>query len=487
MRSYEMGTSRTATRLPCPSKKSVDVMAAARAEVKVPKGTRDFDPQQTRVRKRVFSIISEVFERHGAESIETPVFELKSTLTNKYGEDSKLIYDLEDQGGEILSLRYDLTVPFARYLATHNVSNIRRYQIGRVYRRDQPAMGRGRFREFYQCDFDIAGEYSPMVADVEVIATLCDQLRTLGDLSEFHRRALGEYTVKVNHRGLLNAVFSICGIPEDKIQTISSSIDKLDKESWETVRHEMIAVKGLTDEIADKVGSFTRISGFPYDVLGQLEQDTSLVSACGGSLGDLRRLFEYLEAMEEDLTQFSLDLSLARGLDYYTGVIFEVGLTSATQVGSIAAGGRYDTLVGMFSGRTVPCVGCSLGIERILTIVEEAERQLAKAQLDGVMRTTSTQVLVTSVGGEAEMMRRERMKICAKLRNSGIASEFALNDKPRMDKQLKYALSNGIPIIATIGADELASGTIKVKDLRRHEEIAVPVEELCAAVRQALE
>ena len=202
-------------------------VGGARRKPKIAKGTRDFLPSQMKVRAKAFGIIRGVFDRHGAVEIDTPVFELKQTLTGKYGEDSKLIYDLADQGGELLALRYDLTVPFARYLAMHSVGNIKRYHIAKVYRRDRPVVERGRFREFYQCDFDVAGTYLPMVSDAEVVTVACEILSQLN---------IGSFVVKLNHRVLLDAIFEICGVPTDKFRTICSAVDKLDKAPWDEVR-----------------------------------------------------------------------------------------------------------------------------------------------------------------------------------------------------------------------------------------------------------
>jgi len=175
------------------------------------------------IREKVFKEIGDCFKRHGAVTIETPIFELKETLTGKYGEDSKLIYDLQDQGGELCSLRYDLTVPFARYVAMNRVKQIKRYQIGRVYRRDNPIMTKGRYREFYQCDFDIAGEYDLMVPDSEALRLMVEILTQL---------QVGSFTIKLNHRKLLDGVFAISGVPEEKFRPISSAVDKLDKTPW---------------------------------------------------------------------------------------------------------------------------------------------------------------------------------------------------------------------------------------------------------------
>ncbi|KAF2984831.1 hypothetical protein EK904_014648, partial [Melospiza melodia maxima] len=301
-----------------------------------PQGTRDFGPKEMAIRERAFKAIISCFKRHGAEVIDTPVFELKETLTGKYGEDSKLIYDLKDQGGELLSLRYDLTVPFARYLAMNKITNIKRYHIAKVYRRDNPAMTRGRYREFYQC---------------------------------------------VNDRRILDGMFAVCGVPDSKFRTICSSVDKLDKVPWEEVRSEMVGEKGLSPEAADRIGEYVQLHG-GLDLIEQLLQDPQLSQnkVAKEGLGDMKLLFEYLTLF--GITgKISFDLSLARGLDYYTGVIFEAvllqqdheHLEEPLSVGSVAGGGRYDGLVGMFDakGRKVPCVGVSIGIERIFSILEQ--------------------------------------------------------------------------------------------------------------------
>jgi len=333
---------------------------------KVPKGTRDYLPEQMSIRDEAFTIIRRVFKRHGAVEIDTPVFELKETLTGKYGEDSKLIYDLADQGGESLALRYDLTVPFARFLAVNAVGNIKRYHIGKVYRRDQPALSKGRYREFYQCDFDIAGTYGRMAPDSECLAVACEILDAL---------PIGNFGIKVNHRRLLDAILDICGVPADKFRSICSAVDKLDKEPWSEVRREMVDEKGLAGDVADRIGEFVVLKGEPWDMYNSLMDGKKFGDHKGAleAMEDLRICFDYLDAMDK-LRFISFDLSLARGLDYYTGVIYEaVCMNGNTQVGSIGGGGRYDNLVSMFqeAGKVTPCVGVSIGIERVFTLMEE--------------------------------------------------------------------------------------------------------------------
>lgn len=330
---------------------------------KCPKGTRDMTPLQMAIRERAFEKIRAVFKKHGAQEIDTPVFELKETLTSKYGEDSKLIYDLEDQGGELLSLRYDLTVPFARYVAERGLSSMKRFHIAKVYRRDQPQMNKGRFREFYQCDFDIAGAYGTMIPDADLLSVIVDILKSI---------EVGNFLIKINNRKFLDAMIELAGCEKRKFKAICSSIDKLDKESWETVKDELINMKGLTNEMCDRLEKFVQYKGKPWEMLQRLKDDKVFDAHVEGSecMKEMELLFTYLDSLGI-IDNFSFDFSLARGLDYYTGLIFEAVLTDTNRVGSISGGGRYDGLIGMFSGKNIPSVGGSIGIERIFSILEE--------------------------------------------------------------------------------------------------------------------
>nr|RBQ87725.1 hypothetical protein FVER53263_01700 [Fusarium verticillioides] len=209
------------------------------SELKTAKGTRDWVGRDLLLRDHIFQTISDVFKRHGGVPLDTPVFELRDVLAGKYGEDGKLIYNVEDQGGELLSLRYDLTVPFARWLAMHsNVKQIKRYQIAKVYCRDQPAISRGRLREFYQCDFDIDGVYDAMIPDAEILRIIVEVFRAV---------KLG-IVIKLNHRCILDGLFTVTRVPQEKIRPTSSAVDKLDKAPWEEVKREMVGEKGLPEE-----------------------------------------------------------------------------------------------------------------------------------------------------------------------------------------------------------------------------------------------
>jgi histidyl-tRNA synthetase len=439
---------------------------------KIPKGTRDYLPDQMMIRQQAFSIIRRVFESHGAVEIDTPVFELKDTLTGKYGEDSKLIYDLADQGGELLALRYDLTVPFARFLALNNVGNIKRFHIGKVYRRDQPALKRGRYREFYQCDFDIAGTYGRMVPDSECLCVVCDIL---------HALPIGDFGIKLNHRCLLDAILDICGVPADKFRTICSAVDKLDKEPWSEVKREMVEDKGLQDHVADKIGEFVLKKGPPLELYKELMEGQYFGNHPGAAqaMEDLRILFEYLEAFDK-LKYMSFDLSLARGLDYYTGVIYEaVCMSGTTQVGSIGGGGRYDNLVSMFqeSGKQTPCVGVSVGIERVFTLMEARMRE----EHEGAIQQPHVSVLIASAGGA---MMKEKMNIARILWDASISAEFSHQENAKLKKEVVHALDRGIPYMVVIGESELAENKVQVKDIKANTAELVAIPDLVSSLRK---
>ena len=441
-----------------------------KAKVKVVKGARDFLPFQMAIRDKAFKIITDVFKKHGAVEIDTPVFELKETLMGKYGEDSKLIYDLNDQGGELLSLRYDLTVPFARFMAVNNIPSIKRYHIGKVYRRDNPQMSRGRYREFYQCDFDIAGpNYGRMIPEADVIKVVVEILTQL---------PVGGFNIKLNHRLLLDAIVNISGIKDELYRTVCSSVDKLDKEEWDTVKKELIE-KGITEEQSEKLWTFVQLKDKPKVLLEKLKANNELISNKKGkeALDDMGILFDYLEIMGTD-KYCTFDLSLARGLDYYTGLIYETVLTDTDKVGSISGGGRYDNLVGMFSGKQIPAVGVSIGIERIFNILEEKYKDSSD------IRSVATEVFVAVVG---KNLTKERLKVLNELWDNGIKAEILYNENPRMDKQMDYVVNNKIPFMVFIGENELKENKIKIKCMANSNEIMIEREKLIEEIKKLKE
>lgn len=486
--------------------------------LKTPKGTKDWDGKDMVIRQKLFDTITSVFRRHGGVTIDTPVFELRDILTGKYGEDSKLIYNLEDQGGEITSLRYDLTVPFARYVAMNGVQSIKRYHIAKVYRRDQPAMQKGRMREFYQCDFDIAGAFDSMVPDAECLAIAVEIFNQLG---------LKGFTIKLNHRKILDGIFTFCGVPDEKVRTISSAVDKLDKLPWEEVKKEMTVEKGLAPEVADKIGEYVQLKGTVPEMVAKLEQDKLMENeSAKQGVEDMRNLVAYLEAYDI-VSNISFDLSLARGLDYYTGLIYEVvtahsapptadaaaeeapkdpkALKAAKKakkakgedddnsenvgVGSIAAGGRYDKLVGMFATKKngdIPCVGISFGVERIFSLLKQA------GTFDH-LRPTATQVFIMAFGGGPQWngFLPVRMRIAKLLWDNGIEAEFQYKAKPKLQKQFEAAERSGCPLGVILGQEEFKNGLVKVKTFGLHNQndqgTDVKVDELVPFLKQQLE
>ncbi|XP_055301284.1 histidine--tRNA ligase, cytoplasmic-like isoform X2 [Sitodiplosis mosellana] len=420
------------------------------------------------LRQRVFQKIESIFQTHGAQAIDTPVFERREILTGKYGEDSKLIYDLEDQGGEILSLRYDLTVPLARYLAMNKITNIKRYHIAKVYRRDSPSIAQGRLREFYQCDFDIVGVHDAMLPEIECVKVMSKVLKSLD---------IGEFVIRLNHRQLLNGLFEACGVPHDKFKSICSAVDKLDKLPWAEVRKEMVNEKGLTEDVADNIGQYIQQLGHA-ELMEKLMQDELLnkyPSSLQG-LQDLKLLLKHcnLLGIQNDVI---FDLSLARGLDYYTGVIFEAVLKDKNDkdaresIGSIAAGGRYDDLIGMFDakGHSVPCVGVSIGVERIFSILQ------SKMVKDGDGPTNFADVYVISAH---KGLHEERLKIVNRLWNAGIRSEHSFKQNPKILNQIEYCEKHEIPYAIIIGDSELQRNVVKLRTISTREEIEIPINKL---------
>ncbi|ORX45086.1 histidyl-tRNA synthetase [Hesseltinella vesiculosa] len=475
--------------------------------LKTAKGTKDYNDKDMAIREKVFSTITKVFKKHGAVTIDTPVFELKEILSGKYGEDSKLIYDLADQGGEECSLRYDLTVPFARFLAMNGkeYQNFKRYHIAKVYRRDQPAMTKGRMREFYQCDIDFAGVYDPMIPDAEILRVLVEALTDLD---------VGKFTVKLNHRKILDGIFEVCGVPEANIRPISSAVDKLDKLPWEDVKKEMTVDKGLEEAVADKIGVYVKLKG-GRDLLEKLQQDEELTKNKSASegLADMALLYDFMDAFGIS-EKMSFDLSLARGLDYYTGIIYEAVTElsgppkakdgavlkkkkkddgeldeSTVGVGSIAAGGRYDNLVGMFSGTNkkgepnlkIPCVGVSIGVERVFSI-------LMARQAAADIKSNETEVYVMSVG---DSLLKERMEISKELWDADVKASFMFKNKPKLDKQFNACEKERIPFAIIIGKDEIEQGIVRIKDMRSKDEsqgggITVKREDMIATLKEKL-
>jgi histidyl-tRNA synthetase len=417
---------------------------------------RDFLPEDVRRRQYVIDVVRRVYERYGFEPLETPTLENIETLTGKYGEEgSKLIYKVlrrgegEASGEADLALRYDLTVPLARVVADNRGKLPRffkRYQIQPVWRADRPA--RGRFREFYQCDVDAIGSTSPVV-EVEMIAAVSEVLQTLG---------FKDFVVQLNHRALLTAMLDAAGIDADRHGDALIAIDKLDKIGRDGVIDDM-AGRGIAREAAHAA----------------LDRATATALEPGTAAAhNLRQIIELCEATAATgHVQFTP--RLARGLSYYTGAIMEVSVPDLA--GSLGGGGRYDGLIGMFSGEQIPACGFSLGLERILVVMGEREMFPAEVQASG------PDVLVTIFDDAAAA---PSLRLATDLRAAGLRVELypePLRGGKDLGKAFKYADTRKARFVTVMGQDEIARGEVKIKNLTTGEQQAVTR----AAVLSAIE
>jgi histidyl-tRNA synthetase len=422
-----------------------------KATIKVAKGAQDQLPDVMSARTRMLHIITDVFESFGAVQMDTPVFERSELLKGNCGAEEKLMYDLADQGGEALSLRYDLTVPLALFLARNGITSLKRYQVGKVYRRDNPRPSLGRFREFVQCDFDVCGTYEKMVPDAEVIAVI---------MSVVHRVGL-KATVRVNHRMLLESCLLLCGVSKADIRPVCSCIDKLDKVDWETAKMEMVECKRIDPDVAEAIGGFVnRKQANAKTLLSSLREELCASVAAIAAIDELDTLFDYCESLGV-AEHVILDMGLARGLDYYTGPIFEAVLDGGL---TVAGGGRYDGLVGRLSGisgkQDVPCVGCSIGFERICAAVQDGKGNDGKGKI--ILKLPRVMVLVASIG---EGLLKKRMHVASILRKNRISVEYGYKANPKLGDQLRYADVECIPFVVIFGEDEIRKGTIRLKDM----------------------
>jgi histidyl-tRNA synthetase len=447
------------------------------------KGTRDYLPRDLIRRNRVFSLLRETFEHHGYEPLETPAVETTAVLEGKYGEEGdRLLFRVlkrgeslqravrslaTENGPDVYSvaslsrtlsdeaLRYDLTVPFARVVAAHQnelVLPFRRYQIQPVWRADRPQ--RGRYREFYQCDVDCVGSRS-LTVDAEMIAIHFEVFSKLG---------FTNFITHVNHRGLLSSLMTACEVPEPQRVATLTAMDKLDKIGRSGVRAELSRLD-LDQRSVDRLMEVTDLTGSPPDMLDALRPRFSDLPEGEQALEDLSQVFQYAALMGVPPAHLSFDLSLVRGLGYYTGTIYETVLTGSG-LGSLGAGGRYDRLIGQFTGRDLPCVGISFGLERIF----DAQKELG---LLHDQETTITEVLVTLFSPETLA---PAFALAHRLRSAGIRTEISTEPKD-LGSQLGFASKKGIPVAVILGPDEIASGKVLLRDLVGRTERAVDLQE----------
>ncbi len=446
----------------------------------IPKGTRDFPPLEMARRNYIFDTIRNVFRLFGYEPIETPAMENLSTLLGKYGDEGdKLIFKVLNSGNFLTSanetalqekdsvrllkdisekgLRYDLTVPFARFVVQHRnelVFPFKRFQIQPVWRADRPQ--KGRYREFYQCDVDVIGSPS-LLYETELIRITDEVFRRLGIRVQ----------VKLNNRKILSGIAEVIGVA-DKIVDITVAIDKLDKIGIDGVNNEL-GQKGLLPETINRLQPILNLSGSNYEKLDQL---TGILAASETGLKgiqEIRTILSHLEQLEV-ATEVQLDLTLARGLNYYTGAIIEVKALDV-QMGSICGGGRYDDLTGIFGLPDVSGVGISFGADRIYDVMNELD-------LFPESTSHSVQVLLVNFGGQEEMV---SLRFLQQLQKAGIASEL-YPEPAKMKKQFGYADTRKIPYCVIIGSNEAASGLYQLKNMLTGEQGSYPPETIVELV-----
>ncbi|MGN1240645.1 MAG: histidine--tRNA ligase [Paludibacteraceae bacterium] len=432
----------------------------------IPKGTRDFSTVEMARRNYIFNTIKSVFSLYGFQQIETPAMENMSTLMGKYGEEGdKLLFRIQNSGEKANTppekgLRYDLTVPFARYVVQHREEiqfPFKRFQIQPVWRADRPQ--KGRYREFYQCDVDVIGTRS-LTCEWELIQIVQEVYRRLGIRVRLH----------INNRKILAGIAEVIGQP-DKLIVITVAIDKLDKIGLDNVNKELLE-RGLTPEAVEKIQPIMQLSGNNTGKLNQLSailQDSEVGMA---GINELRTLFDLCALNnspapftgrgqgggEPSTFELALDLTLARGLNYYTGAIFEVKALDA-QIGSITGGGRYDNLTGIFGMPNVSGVGISFGADRIYDVLTELN--LFPAELG-----TGTQLLFATFG-EAEL--RYALRWATALRQEGFRVEV-YPEPAKMKKQMGYADAKQIPWVAIVGGNEMESQTVMLKNMTTGEQ-----------------
>ena len=445
----------------------------------IPQGTRDFEAGAIRKRKFILDTIKNIFELYGFEPLETPAFENLETLTGKYGEEGdKLVFKILNNGldnpakreeiqksfNEILAgknkkniteraLRYDLTIPFARYVAMNSgklTMPFKRYQMQPVWRADRPQ--RGRYREFYQCDADVAGS-SSLITDVELAEIYVSVFRKLKI----------DVDIKINSRKILSALSEICG--SKNMTAVTVAIDKLDKIGPEKVEEELKA-NGLSADQILVIRNYLQISGTNTEKLNSIK--TLLGNDANGKTGiqELEFILDYMQKDNKADESVTVDFTLARGLNYYTGLIYEVKAKNV-EMGSIGGGGRYDDLTGLFGLPGIPGAGISFGVDRIYDVMEELK--VFPADIN-----KSTTALFLNLGEKESRFVFHQMQ---NLRNSGISCEF-FYEPSKLDKQFKYATKKNIQFAIIIGAKEIDEKTFIVKDLTTGEQQTIPLVKL---------
>jgi histidyl-tRNA synthetase len=429
------------------------------------KGFRDFLPEQMIPKEQLLERARQVYRSYGFAPIDTPALEYAEILLGKGGEESdKQLYRFHDAGGRDVALRFDLTVPFARFAAQHIAklgTPFKRYHMGPVWRGENTQ--HGRYREFWQCDFDTIGT-TGNAADIEVVLVIHDLLTALG---------LERFRIHVNNRMVLNGLLEELGLAE-RAKPVLIALDKLAKVGREAVLAELREKAGVGAAQAGRVLDLAQTAGTNAEVLGRLERDFGGNDKAREGVRRLRELLDVVKAAGLPEERVRLDVAIARGLDYYTGTVYETFLEDKRDIGSVCSGGRYDNLAALYTKQQLPGVGASLGLDRLLAAMEEL----------GLLPGTATPAPVLVVQFEAERL-GDYQRLARVLRAEGIGVEV-YPDKKKIGQQLQYAERRGFRVALIAGPEEFERGVWKVKDLARREEAAVPEAEVAAAVRRVL-
>lgn len=429
------------------------------------KGFRDFLPETMLSREHLMQTAREVYRSFGFAPIDTPALEYTEILLGKGGDESdKQMFRFTDQGNRDVSMRFDLTVPFARFAAQHLNelgTPFKRYHLGPVWRAEKPQ--KGRYREFVQCDFDTIGTNSN-AADIETLMVIHELMDRIG---------CGEFTIRVNNRKVLNGLLEKLELTEQSVNVLRA-LDKLPKIGREKVLAEMTEQSDIPVEKATQVLDFASLTGSTDELLSQVGEMVSGNEMGETGIGQVKELFDVVKVVGLPEQRLNLDLSIARGLDYYTGTIYETFLADLPGIGSVCSGGRYDNLAELFTSQPLPGVGASLGLDRLLAAMEEL----------GKLDTTSTptQVLVT-IFDPAWIA--DSFRIARQLRQTGLAVEVYTDNK-KLGKQFQYADKKGIPVVLISGEEERSAGNWQVKDLQSGDQSAVAEAELASHLVELL-
>ncbi|MEZ6057327.1 MAG: histidine--tRNA ligase [Planctomycetaceae bacterium] len=428
------------------------------------KGFRDYLPDAMMTREALMQTAREVYRSYGYSPIDTPALEYTEILLGKGSDETDKQLFRFQQGKRDVAMRFDLTIPFARFAAQHLEqlgTPFKRYHIGTVWRGENPQ--KGRYREFYQCDFDTIGTDSN-VSDIETLFVIHDLMDRIG----FER-----FTIRVNHRQLLNGLLEQLNL-RDRSVGVLRALDKLAKAGADVVLQELTEVVGADSDSAHKVLDFANIKGTPTEILSRVEQLVGSSDAGQRGVGSLRELFQAVDAVGIPADRVALDVSIARGLDYYTGTIFETFLGDLPGIGSVCSGGRYDNLAELFTKQSLPGVGASLGLDRLLAAMEELGRVSTAS--------TPAQVLVTQLDQSRTF---DYLRIGRVLRKAGIGVEVFPQAK-KIGKQFQYADRKGFAFVLTAGSDEFAAGQWQVKQLSNGEQFNVAESDLVATLQSRL-